>query len=388
MNRAVQTAENSFLTHRSASGWRVPSTPDLFDARTLDVPSDVPSDLLFKTAFADWLAWQDAQKTVRRSTSRGIYANIWGAFSTWCVRQGLALQQLHPRDLQRYIDHRATILKPRRGSRTTSQGFSPRYAWRLLTLIDHVLQHHAAAHQLTHNTCAQQLLSTKEEWRFANTPPFDNMPAYLEFDQSEALICWLKAHMPVCPSSTDTPGANSDPHKATSPDRQTWVQARNRTSVALQLGSGLTPGEVRNLQFEDVLPCPTTGAPLKLHVRALGTSTAHQVPLAPWSVPLLQNWLDIRQACRITATVLFPGARGTTAWSKVSQFEAAQATLIEAGIPQHTLRGGSFMLRHTFALRQVHAGIDIQRLASWLGIVDLKRLRPYGQISYGPQRPV
>jgi site-specific recombinase XerD len=70
------------------------------------------------------------------------------------------------------------------------------------------------------------------------------------------------------------------------------------------------------------------------------------------------------------------------------QFEAAQATLIEAGIPEHTLRGGSFMLRHTFALRQVHAGIDIQRLASWLGIIDLKRLRPYGQISYGPQRPV
>ncbi len=388
MSRAVQTPETTSLTHHRASRYRPPSMLDLFDPRSLDAPPETAPDLLFNTAFADWLAWQDAQKAVRRSTSRGIYSNIWGAFSTWCVSQRLELQQLRPSDLQRYIEHRATILKPRRGSRTTSPGFSPRYAWRLLTLIDHVLQHHAAAHELTPNTCAQQLLSTKEEWRYANTPPFDKLPAYLEFDQSEAFICWLKAHMPVCPSSTDAPGADSEPHKATSHGRQTWVQARNRTSVALQLGSGLTPGEIRNLQLEDVLACPTTGAPLKLHLRALGTSTARQVPLAPWSVPLLQNWLDVRQACRITATVLFPGARGTTAWSKVSQFEAAQATLIEAGIPEHTLRGGSFMLRHTFALRQVHAGIDIQRLASWLGIVDLKRLRPYGHISYGPQRPV
>jgi integrase len=361
---------------------------DLFETAPPDTPSTTSSHVLFKTAFAAWLERQNADRAVRRATSRSIYANIWGAFSAWCVSQQLELQQLRPSDLNRYIEHRAGLLKLRRATRTTEASFSPRYAWRLLTLIDHVLQHHAAAHQLTPNTCAQLLLSTKEEWRFANTPPFDNLPVYLEFDQSEALICWLQAHMPACPSKTDAPGSESEPHTTTSTDRQTWVQARNRTSVALQLGSGLTPGEVRNLQLDDVLACPTTGVPLKLHLRALGTSTAHQVPLAPWSVPLLQNWLDVRQACRITATVLFPGARGTTAWSKVSQFEAAQATLIEAGIPEHTLRGGSFMLRHTFALRQVHAGIDIQRLASWLGIVDLKRLRPYGQISYGPQRPV
>ena len=206
---------------------------DLFDPRSLDAPPETAPDLLFKTAFADWLAWQGAQKAVRRSTSRGIYSNIWGAFSTWCVLQGLELQQLRPSDLQSYIEHRSTILKPRRGSRSTSQGFSPRYAWRLLTLIDHVLQHHAAAHELTPNTCAQQLLSTKEEWRYANTPPFDKLPIYLEFDQSEELICWLRAHMPACPNSTDAHGTDTEARATTSPDRQTWVQARNRTSVAL-----------------------------------------------------------------------------------------------------------------------------------------------------------
>ncbi len=96
----------------------------------------------------------------------------------------------------------------------------------------------------------------------------------------------------------------------------------------------------------------------------------------------------IRQACGITASVLFPGTRGSNAWSKVSQFQAAQSTLIEAGMPEHAVRG-SFMLRHTFALRQVHAGVDSQRLAGWLGIVDPKRLRPYfSDISYEPKRPV
>jgi len=384
----MENAQKSHQIKRVPRSWipHAPAMRDLFETAPSDTPSTTSSHVLFKTAFAGWLERQDADRTVRRATSRGIYTNIWGAFSAWCVSQQLELQQLRPSDLQRYIEHRAGLLKPRRSSRTADASFSPRYAWRLLTLIDHVLQHHAGSHQLTPNTCAQQLLSTKEEWRFANTPPFDSLPVYLEFDQAEALICWLKTHMPACPNSANTPGTATETTPA--PVRQTWVQARNRTSVALQLGSGLTPGEVRNLQLDDVLPCPTSGTPLKLHLCAQGSSPAHEVPLAPWTVPLLQNWLDLRQACRLTAAFLFPGARGTNAWSKVSQFESVQATLIEAGIPEHALRGGSFMLRHTFALRQVQAGIDIQRLASWLGIVDLKRLRPYGQISYGPQRPV
>ena len=384
----MENAQKAHQINRAPRSWipHAPAMRDLFETVPPDMPSTTSSHVLFKTAFACWLERQDADRTVRRATSRGIYTNIWGAFSAWCVSQQLELQQLRPSDLQRYIEHRAGLLKPRRSRRTPDASFSPRYAWRLLTLIDHVLQHHAVSHQLTPNTCAQQLLSTKEEWRFANTPPFDSLPVYLEFDQAEALICWLKTHMPACPNSANTPGTETE--ATTVPVRQTWVHARNRTSVALQLGSGLTPGEVRNLQLDDVLPCPTTGTPLKLHLCAQGSSPAHEVPLAPWAVPLLENWLAIRQTCGITASVLFPGTRGSNVWSKVSQFQAARSTLIEAGMPEHSLRG-SFILRHTFALRQVHAGVDSQRLAGWLGIVDLKRLRPYfSDISYGPARPV
>ena len=362
--------------------------PDLFEHSEHCSPH-----LLFERAFDSWMQKQDSEKTVRRSTSRSMYAAIWGAFSAWCVSQELQLQDLTTADLERYIEHRSKLLKPSRADRAaaaaacastvnTHRSFAPRYAWRLLTLIDHILQHHAATHLLQPNTCAQQVLRTKEEWRFANTPSFDRLPAYLEFDQAEALICWLKTTCPLNPSAN-----SSNPHAPALPSRQTWIQARNSTSVALQLGSGLAPGEIRDLQLSDVLRCPTTGAALKLHVRAHSMSPAHEVPLAPWAVPLLENWIALRQASGITACVLFPGTRGSNAWSKVSQFEAAHATLIEAGMPAHALRG-SFILRHTFALRQVLAGVEDHRLAGWLGISDLKRLSPYHAISYGPQRPV
>ena len=369
--------------------------PDLFEQSEQCSPH-----LLFERAFDSWMQKQDSDKAVRRSTSRNMYAAIWGAFSAWCVSQDLELQALTPADLERYIGERSKLLKPTRADRAAAaassatanssiaaaggqRSFAPRYAWRLLTLIDHILQHHATTHHLPPNTCAQQVLRTKEEWRFANTPSFDRLPAYLEYDQAEDLICWLQATCGQHPH-TESDGAQAP----ALPSAQTWIQARNRTSVALQLGSGLAPGEIRDLRLSDVLRCPTTGTALKLHVRAHSMSPAHEVPLAPWAVPLLENWIAIRQACGITASVLFPGTRGSNAWSKVSQFQAAQSTLLEAGIPEHALRG-SFMLRHTFALRQVHAGVDSQRLAGWLGIVDLKRLRPYfSDISYGPARPV
>jgi integrase len=342
--------------------------------------------VLFKTAFDAWMAQQDEQKAVRRATSRSVYRTIWSAFSAWCISQDLGLPTLSANDLERYIAHRAGLLKASHHAPTSEPSFSPRYAWRLLTLVDHVLAHHASTHATPPNRCAQHLLHTKTEWRYANTPDYDRLPAYLEFDKAEELICWLQANMPAWDDPHSAPPQHT-PGQAATPKHQTWLQARNRTSVALQLGSGLTPGEVRDLQLDDVRRCPTTGAPLKLHIRAQSASPAHEVPLAPWSVPLLQNWLDLRQACGVTASVLFPGTRGSNAWSKVSQFEAAQATLLEANVPAHTLRG-SFMLRHTFALRQIHAGIERQRLASWLGILDLKRLDPYFNISYGAQRPV
>jgi site-specific recombinase XerD len=420
--RAASAAAQPWAAKPTRTTSLPPSLPirDLFDADT-DTGTDAETEpqahaastakaatqghLLFKTAFDAWMAQQDEQKAVRRATSRSVYRTIWSAFSAWCISQDLGLPTLSANDLERYIAHRAGLLKASHHAPTSEPSFSPRYAWRLLTLVDHVLVHHASTHAAEPNRCAHQLLHTKTEWRYANTPDYDRLPAYLEFDQAEDLICWVQANMPAWPGNhsdhqaddqadgqTDhqtahPPGAAAAPGASSTPRRQTWVQARNRTSVALQLGSGLTPGEVRDLELEDVRRCPTTGAPLKLHIRAQSTTPAHEVPLASWSVPLLQNWLDLRQACGVTATVLFPGTRGSNAWSKVSQFEAAQATLLEAGIPAHTLRG-SFMLRHTFALRQLHAGIEPQRLASWLGIVDLKRLNPYFSISYGPQRPV
>lgn len=102
---------------------------------------------------------------------------------------------------------------------------------------------------------------------------------------------------------------------------------RNRTAVALQLGAGLTPGDIRAATVDGVVCQDTSGAsraglPWKVRLPTHGSAQAREAPLAPWG--------------------------------KVAQYSAAKAVLAAAGAPDGD--GGSFKLRHTFALRQLRRG--------------------------------
>ena len=52
----------------------------------------------------------------------------------------------------------------------------------------------------------------------------------------------------------------------------------------------------------------------------------------------------------------------------MAQYEAAKRVLTDAGLGQRG--GGSFLLRHSFALHQLHHGVDETLLSRWLGVVD------------------
>ena len=147
-----------------------------------------------------------------------------------------------------------------------------------------------------------------------------------------------------------------------------WQALRNRVAVALQLGAGLAPGDVRVLRLD----APTSQIvghrqrPWKLAVPGNGNSPAREAPVAPWAGELLQHWLQVRAELRIPGEFLFPATRTGKAWSKQSHYAATRALLTSAGLQSD--EGGTFRLRHTFALRQLRRGTPPEEVAAWLGV--------------------
>lgn len=139
-----------------------------------------------------------------------------------------------------------------------------------MRLIDHVLRHHAAAADTPVNTAPTDWIAANPEVRYSEAETKDPLPEYLTAPEARQLITHLSSARP-------RPGRNRDALSAMS-----WQEVRNRTSVALQLGAGLTPGDVRAL----VLGSPISqggrvrGQIWKLSVPGNGTSKARETPLA------------------------------------------------------------------------------------------------------------
>ena len=108
-----------------------------------------------------------------------------------------------------------------------------------------------------------------------------------------------------------------------------------------------------------------------------------EAPLAAWAGRLLRVWLDTRSALQLPGNVLFAGTRDGRPWAKVSQYLAATSVLVGAGI--QSAGGGSFVLRHTFALRQLGRGRAPQDVARWLGVRDAGVMERYRRIVFEPE---
>jgi hypothetical protein len=93
----------------------------------------------FAMAFARWLADQRGSGLLRREGSIAAYQDMWEAISAWCLTQSpvVALASLGFADLQAFQADRF-------GRKTSDLSLTPRYALRLMRLIDRVLRHHAA----------------------------------------------------------------------------------------------------------------------------------------------------------------------------------------------------------------------------------------------------
>ena len=335
-------------------------SPSLFDESPF--PGHLPA---LRQAFEAWITDLRRAGSLRQSGSVAVYREMWEAFAAWCLGQSpaVSLSSLDLADLQAFQDARF-------GRKTSDLSLTPRYALRLMRLIDRVLRHHAAQTDSLVNTAAADWIAAHPEVRYADASHADPLPEYLLVSEARSLIAFLSAARP-------RPGARANAQTAL-----TWHEVRNRTSVALQLGAGLTPGDVRALTLDS--PVAQGGRvrerPWKLHVPGDADSPARETPVALWAAELLQHWLTVRAEAGMAGQFLFPSTRTGKQWQKQSQYESARKVLEEAGMDSR--EGGSFRLRHTFALRQLRRGTSPEQVARWLGI-EPKKMKRYERVLPG-----
>jgi integrase len=311
-------------------------------------------------AFEAWCSHQRQRGRLRRGSSEAVYRAMWQALAAWCAQQSppMTLRGLHAGSLSAY-------LASRRGSAGPEAPLTPRYQWRLLSLVQRVQADHAAARQRPASTAAAELIAAQPSLRRANAADSADLPDHLAEAEAARLQRWLCAAAEAGTSA----GAVAPPPR--------WQDLRDRCAAALQLGAGLGPGDLRALRLGDVVSSdgPQPGRPWQLRVPASGSAPAHVTAIADWAGALLARWLAERAAQRLAGDMLLPSTRSGKPWGKVAQYEAALRVLAAAGLGASA--GGSFRLRHSFALRQLQAGHAAEVVARWLGVVDPAVMQRY-----------
>ena len=347
--------------------------------------------------FEAWCIHQRQRGRLRREASITVYRAMWLALAEWCALQdpGLPLQALDASRLQRYLESRQGMAGP-------GQALTPRYRLRLLSLVRWVQAHDLASkdplavaispsHPLHSRRSAAALAWSAAH--LAAQPGVANAvadaPGSLGAEAAETLIGWLQGGLPS--------------GQAPAPAPRRWQIARDHAALALLLGAGIGPGDLRALRLADVLPAhdpagwvspvspvspvdladpadpvvqvgpgntaappPATG--WQLTVPGNGNAPAYRARVAAWAAPLLRHWLAQRLGQQIPGQWLFPSTRSGKPWGKVAQYESVRRCLAEAGLADAP--GGSFRLRHSFALRQLVHGHDADSVAAWLGVSD------------------
>jgi integrase/recombinase XerD len=156
------------------------------------------------------------------------------------------------------------------------------------------------------------------------------------------------------------------------PDRQTWTGRRDHAMILLAAQTGLRASELTNLKIADV----QFGA--GAHVATLGKGRRERVtPLTDTTAKTITIWLKERAGN--PSDPLFPtrtgGALTRDALARRVTKYAADAA---AGCP--SLHGKTItphVLRHTAAMRLLHAGIDTSIIALWLGHAEIQTTQIY-----------
>jgi integrase/recombinase XerD len=156
------------------------------------------------------------------------------------------------------------------------------------------------------------------------------------------------------------------------PDRTTWLGRRDHVLLLTAVQTGLRVSELINLRWSDVVL--GTGA----HVRCSGKGRKERAtPLTPTTVEALRTLLG--ETATTPTSPLFVTTRGRSLTRygvdaiigrNVTRAAPSCPSLAAKSISAHTLR-------HTAAMRLLHAGVDSTVIALWLGHENVETTQIY-----------
>lgn len=156
------------------------------------------------------------------------------------------------------------------------------------------------------------------------------------------------------------------------PDRSTRLGRRDHALLVTAIQTGLRVTELIGLRVEDVVL--SAGA----HVRCLGKGRKERAtPVTASTVEVLRCWLAERGGP--PSGPVFPTSRGS-ALSRyaVSAIVERHARTAAAKCPSlGAKRPSPHVLRHTAAMRLMHAGVDTTVIALWLGHENIETTQMY-----------
>jgi integrase/recombinase XerD len=156
------------------------------------------------------------------------------------------------------------------------------------------------------------------------------------------------------------------------PDLDTWAGRRDHALLQLDIQTGLRISELTGLIIDDVHL--GTGA----HVSCRGKGRKERItPLTTETVTTLRGWLAEHDSQ--PDAPLFPGRTGRQLSRDAVEHRITQhsETAARACPSLATKRVTAHVLRHTTAMRLLHAGVDTAVIALWLGHESIETTRIY-----------
>jgi site-specific recombinase XerD len=155
-------------------------------------------------------------------------------------------------------------------------------------------------------------------------------------------------------------------------DQATWTGRRDHALLLVAVQTGLRISELIGLTRADV------HLGVGAHVACHGKGRKDRItPLTSGTVAVLRNWLSEQSGG--ADTPLFPTRRGNTLSRDAIEHRIAHyAAKAAVGCPSlHGKTITAHVLRHTTAMRLLHAGVDSSVIALWLGHVSVETTQIY-----------
>ena len=156
------------------------------------------------------------------------------------------------------------------------------------------------------------------------------------------------------------------------PDRSTWTGRRDHTLFSLAAQTGLRASELIGLRCADVHLA--TGA----HVSCQGKGRKQRItPLTSGLVTTLRVWLAERTG--LPGAPLFVTRSGKALSRDALEHRLAKYVQLAGGVCPTLMQKSVTMhvLRHSAAMRLLHAGIDTSVIALWLGHENVETTQVY-----------